>query len=207
MFVYLYLAFGIILVTKLNHEGLHVLIYQIQYAVVALISLILCIMIKKSNPGFLGNPIVRVKSNSLSDLKDSLLAKRPKKINFVLPLTDQDQKFENYCAICRTFKNDKVYHCNQVGRCVEQFDHFCFLFENAIGKNNYNLFLFTLIVLDVIVLWTIVIFRDYRNGFELAAFISLLFCGLFSFALTGFHCYLKLSKKRTVDILLSNKVK
>eukprot|EP00835_Amoeboradix_gromovi_P006065 NODE_652_length_5520_cov_0.241284.p2 type:complete len:204 gc:universal NODE_652_length_5520_cov_0.241284:2811-2200(-) len=196
----LYMIYLVITVSKLC-ESERIPEWIIIYYALGLCSILLNFKVKKSNPGFLGTPIV-TNSRSLDDFACSLKAKFKSRenIRFTLPTYN-----EKYCSICRTFKNEHVYHCYNVGRCVEQFDHYCFILGNAIGKNNYKLFILAVLLINVLIFWTIFILYNWSSNIEFFAFSLLIPASFISVGMLGFHAYLKYSNQKTFNFLKRNK--
>ncbi|KAK6336209.1 palmitoyltransferase pfa5 [Orbilia brochopaga] len=45
-----------------------------------------------------------------------------------------------WCARCGNYKPDRTHHCSEVGRCVENFDHFCPWVGGVVGLTSYKFF-------------------------------------------------------------------
>ena len=53
----------------------------------------------------------------------------------------------SYCTICNCFVNKNSKHCKACNSCTADFDHHCKWINNCVAKNNYLLFIGTLICL------------------------------------------------------------
>lgn len=91
---------------------------------------------------------------------------RPKKkltfeyIKQIMKKKEVKINFFNYCPKCIIRRSKRVKHCSICDECCEGFDHHCYWVNNCIGKNNYNNFIFFLILsfIDVIFILIISIF-------------------------------------------------
>ncbi|KAF3129342.1 palmitoyltransferase pfa5 [Orbilia oligospora] len=45
-----------------------------------------------------------------------------------------------WCGRCGNYKPDRTHHCSEVGRCVENFDHFCPWVGGVVGLTSYKFF-------------------------------------------------------------------
>ncbi|EPS39680.1 hypothetical protein H072_6533 [Dactylellina haptotyla CBS 200.50] len=45
-----------------------------------------------------------------------------------------------WCGRCGNYKPDRAHHCSEVGRCVENFDHFCPWVGGVVGLTSYKFF-------------------------------------------------------------------
>eukprot|EP01063_Lacrimia_lanifica_P014349 TRINITY_DN20957_c0_g1_i1.p1 TRINITY_DN20957_c0_g1~~TRINITY_DN20957_c0_g1_i1.p1 ORF type:complete len:314 (+),score=86.06 TRINITY_DN20957_c0_g1_i1:55-996(+) len=61
--------------------------------------------------------------------------------------------YRRWCTTCHVFVLTPSYHCNATNKCVEQMDHYCKWFNNAVGAVNYHYFALFLLVC----FWTSVI--------------------------------------------------
>ena len=175
------------------------------YFMLCLISFYLNSRLKNSDPGYIGNPIIMHTTSSLEDLVSKLKIQKntkPAQLEFKLPMFT-----EKYCFICRINKEANIYHCGTVGRCVEQFDHYCFILGNAIGKQNYNLFILAVLLITTVIMWSLIIlYSSVAYSVERIAFYALIPALLMSGGVLGFHIYLKLTRQNTMDFMKRNKL-
>ncbi|KAF3928063.1 hypothetical protein AA313_de0202376 [Arthrobotrys entomopaga] len=45
-----------------------------------------------------------------------------------------------FCGRCGNYKPDRAHHCSEIGRCVENFDHFCPWVGGVVGLTSYKFF-------------------------------------------------------------------
>ena len=198
--LFIYFVYILIIGNKIKTSEKPILENEILFYTFVLISILLNVRVKRSNPGYLGIPIIECKSNSIEEFTKTMKSHFKSKdyIRFKLPMS-----LENYCSICRTYKNNRVYHCYSVGRCVEQFDHYCAILGNAIGKNNYKEFIAAIAFINIVIGWTLSILVSWESNIEFAGFIALIPCGLLSLGLLGFHSYLTITRQFSVDMFRS----
>lgn len=58
-----------------------------------------------------------------------------------IPQKPEDEKFLQYCRVCRGFKPPRSHHCKQCKRCVTKMDHHCPWINNCVGHHNHAAFL------------------------------------------------------------------
>jgi palmitoyltransferase len=75
------------------------------------------------------------------DPTDPMAAKRKK--------PDENAEFRAFCSICNCRVSLNAKHCGQCNRCVDGFDHHCKWLNNCIGHRNYELFIWTVVSMEV----------------------------------------------------------
>lgn len=72
------------------------------------------------------------------------------------PAVRPEEKREYFCTDCQFEVQISTKHCNQCGCCIDKFDHHCVWLNLCIGKRNYRLFVATVIVEAVVILYIFV---------------------------------------------------
>ena len=172
------------------------------YILLILLNSFLIFWINKSDPGYVGDPIVICKTNgSLLGFKKALQAVKKQDSHFRLPSV-----VDSYCSICRVFKTSGTYHCNQLGRCIADFDHYCLFLGNAIGKKNYFLFVLLLLTLSIQSTYAVVLYSKFTNCIDYIAFSVAVLSSLLVYGLLIFHFYLLLTKTSTLELIKNQKI-
>ncbi|CAG9326623.1 unnamed protein product [Blepharisma stoltei] len=160
-----------------------------------------------------------------SNPTDPILYKK-KKINL-------DETYITFCSLCYSEVSPDSKHCMKCNRCVHKFDHHCKFVNNCIGKSNYNLFLKTAILMEMVetiflvcCTYTIYNWSADLNGLkekinqdygENADVVLIAICSAFEFLtiailfangyLLLFHIWLIKHKMTTYDFISKNKPK
>jgi palmitoyltransferase len=119
-----FILFNLILKKDLNNEG------TILYNLFIIGAIIIHITLRTIKPGF-------VKRNNTIPLKNV--------------------KYEdNYCSKCNLKRhfNNRIGHCPVCDGCIMDRDHHCFWVNNCIGYNNHQLFIFYILYLNLLFIYT-----------------------------------------------------
>ena len=81
------------------------------------LSIVLHISVKFSNPGYL---------------------KRDKTLKFTKLL--EEVLLRDLCEICKLFKTPRAKHCDVCGRCIDRYDHHCTWINMCLGRGNFKRF-------------------------------------------------------------------
>lgn len=74
----------------------------------------------------------------------------------IIQPSPKDSAFQFYCKDC-CFKVDKgTKHCSRCKVCIEGFDHHCDWFNVCVGKRNYRLFLSTVVIITITMLFNLI---------------------------------------------------
>ncbi|KAI3340986.1 DHHC palmitoyltransferase-domain-containing protein [Ustulina deusta] len=116
-----------------------------------------------------------------------------------------------WCSECCNWKQDRVHHSREIGRCVYRMDHYCPWAGGMIGEKSFKFFvqfttygaLFCAVVLGAT---AYALRRQVEQGaspdpFFLAAIVIAAFFGLFSFLMTATSARYLLQNMTNVDIL------
>ncbi|CAF0804934.1 unnamed protein product [Brachionus calyciflorus] len=69
----------------------------------------------------------------------------------------------DYCKVCylkKDRKEDKFGHCTQCSRCIYKRDHHCFWIDNCVGYLNHKKFIFFIVYLLFIFIYSLNIFKN-----------------------------------------------
>lgn len=77
-------------------------------------------------------------------LKDPGYIEKDPQFDFIDLLNDFEPNC--LCPDCEIIRTPRSRHCNICNKCVERFDHHCPWINNCVGKGNYCLFYFFVIV-------------------------------------------------------------
>ena len=102
------------------------------------LSLLLCVIVWLSNPGYL---------------------EKDKSMNFVALLDTLEAS--SLCPDCEVIRTPRCRHCTLCQRCVDRFDHHCPWVNNCIGRGNYIYFYFFVITQCLYLLSVVVISLIY----------------------------------------------
>ncbi|ETV74280.1 hypothetical protein, variant [Aphanomyces astaci] len=59
----------------------------------------------------------------------------------------------HYCAHCHVHQPLRAKHCNDCGRCVEQYDHHCVCAGVCVGRDNHRLFVLYMLTQSLEAIW------------------------------------------------------
>ncbi|KAI1361214.1 DHHC palmitoyltransferase-domain-containing protein [Xylaria arbuscula] len=116
-----------------------------------------------------------------------------------------------WCSECCNWKQDRVHHSREIGRCVYRMDHYCPWAGGMIGENSFKFFVqfttYTSLYCGVVLGATASTLRRqvYQGAapdpFLLAAIVIAAFFGLFAFLMTVTSIRYLLYNMTNVDIL------
>ncbi|XP_037867921.1 palmitoyltransferase ZDHHC20-B isoform X4 [Bombyx mori] len=125
-----------------------------------------------------------------------------------------------YCNRCVLVKPDRAHHCSICARCVLKMDHHCPWVNNCVCFHNYKFFmlflgyalLYCLFVMATCLPYFIRLWKgDFgtatssgRYHIIFAFFVSLMFAISLG-SLFGYHCYLVVNNRTTLDMLINNR--
>ena len=58
-----------------------------------------------------------------------------------------------YCSTCQIYRPTRTSHCQETGRCVAKFDHYCLVLSSAIGVRNYKYYVQFLLYTSLLTLY------------------------------------------------------
>lgn len=107
-----------------------------------------------------------------------------------------------YCPTCQIYQPIRTSHCQNIGRCVAKFDHYCPILSSAIGIRNYKYYINFLLWMAFMGIYLPLIDSIAISAGRTSALTILLLIwssiGTFSiFPLFGFHVYAVLSNVTT----------
>ncbi|XP_030756575.1 palmitoyltransferase ZDHHC15B isoform X1 [Sitophilus oryzae] len=116
-----------------------------------------------------------------------------------------------FCDKCKTVKPDRTHHCSVCGECVLKMDHHCPWINNCVCFTNYKFFIlflgYALIYCIYICLTSLPYFIAFWRGnlqgmsrFHILFlfFVAVMF-GISLMSLFGYHCYLVLENRTTLE--------
>ncbi|KAI1349704.1 DHHC palmitoyltransferase-domain-containing protein [Xylaria sp. FL0043] len=116
-----------------------------------------------------------------------------------------------WCSECCNWKQDRVHHSREIGRCVYRMDHYCPWAGGMIGENSFKFFVqfttyATLFCAVVLGATAYALRRRVEQGaspdpFFLAAIVIAAFFGLFAFLMTATSARYIVKNMTNVDIL------
>lgn len=74
-----------------------------------------------------------------------------------------------YCQTCQIYRPMRVSHCQQTGRCVAKFDHYCPLLSSAIGAGNYKFYIHFLAYTALLAIYLQVMAIFIVSGVQISA--------------------------------------
>lgn len=98
---------------------------------------------------------------------------------------------EYYCINCELYRSKNIYHCNYCNKCILYHDHHCIWINNCIGQNNYRFFIYTINGHLLILIYNLIICRNYIlfyflfNFSILVGFLSVYFWILLIYGITS----------------------
>lgn len=108
-------------------------------------------------------------------------------------MLDQSSETVQTCPICKTYKPPRTHHCSIKNRCYLKFDHYCPLFDSAIGYHNYKAFYQFLVINFLSTTYFLVIigielfFTENRNTLTISNYIVSLSMYFIVFFINGLH--------------------
>ena len=81
---------------------------------------------------------------------------------------DTGESMDLHCNICDAYVQTGTKHCGPCNRCCEEFDHHCAWLGTCVGKRNYHLFLWFVLILNFLQLNVI-----FTSCFQLKRRVSL----------------------------------
>lgn len=117
-----------------------------------------------------------------------------------------------WCSKCNAPKPDRCHHCRQCGACVLRMDHHCpWVMHRCIGLRNHKAFFLLLIYGGIYCVYSAVVVgaavtRAINSGEQVyISWITLFFIsivlGLVVWPFTGFHLYLILRNRTTLEYI------
>ncbi|KAL1492791.1 hypothetical protein ABEB36_010980 [Hypothenemus hampei] len=116
-----------------------------------------------------------------------------------------------FCDKCKTIKPDRAHHCSVCGECVLKMDHHCPWINNCVCFTNYKFFVlflgYALLYCIFICLTSLPYFIAFWKGdlrgmgrFHILFlfFVAIMF-GVSLMSLFGYHCYLVLENRTTLE--------
>lgn len=115
-----------------------------------------------------------------------------------------------FCEKCKVIKPDRTHHCSVCGECVLKMDHHCPWINNCVCFTNYKFFVlflgYALIYCIYICLTSLPYFIAFWKGdlqgmgFHILFlfFVAIMF-GVSLMSLFGYHCYLVLENRTTLE--------
>ncbi|XP_057313532.1 palmitoyltransferase ZDHHC15B-like isoform X1 [Hydractinia symbiolongicarpus] len=117
-----------------------------------------------------------------------------------------------FCEPCYLIKPDRSHHCSMCQRCVLKMDHHCPWINNCVGWGNYKYFIlflsYSITYTMYVALTSLKYFIKFWSGNSVKAnsnlhvlflfFVSTMF-SISLWSLFGFHIYLTLSNKTTLE--------
>lgn len=115
-----------------------------------------------------------------------------------------------FCEKCKVVKPDRTHHCSVCGECVLKMDHHCPWINNCVCFTNYKFFVlflgYALIYCIYICLTSLPYFIAFWKGdlqgmgFHILFlfFVAIMF-GVSLMSLFGYHCYLVLENRTTLE--------
>ncbi|CAG9759790.1 unnamed protein product [Ceutorhynchus assimilis] len=120
-----------------------------------------------------------------------------------------------FCEKCKMIKPDRTHHCSVCGECVLKMDHHCPWINNCVCFTNYKFFVlflgYALFYCIYICLSSLPYFIAFWKGdlqgmgrFHILFlfFVSIMF-GISLMSLFGYHCYLVLENRTTLEAFTS----
>ena len=148
---------------------------------------------------------------SYTDPTDPLLYYQRSIFHDKQKLSEIQSKYEYRCDSC----SDMVVmaytkHCRQCNRCCSNFDHHCKWLNNCIGYNNYNLFIWSCVLLIIYALAFMVSGLTSENSQNVGVQIMVYLNGLtavMALQLLTVHVYLKHKGMSTFTWVIFNRGK
>ncbi|XP_068643169.1 probable protein S-acyltransferase 16 isoform X2 [Aristolochia californica] len=121
-----------------------------------------------------------------------------------------------YCQKCSHYKPPRAHHCRVCKRCILRMDHHCVWLNNCVGHANYKIFFVFVMYAVTACIYAMVLLvgsaahdvhsDNEQNGGSFKT--SLIICGVLLVPLTlalsillGWHVYLTLHNKTTIEVL------
>ncbi|KAK6943635.1 Palmitoyltransferase, DHHC domain, partial [Dillenia turbinata] len=119
-----------------------------------------------------------------------------------------------YCQKCSHYKPPRAHHCRVCKRCVLRMDHHCIWINNCVGHANYKAFFVFVVYAVTACIYSLVLLfgsltvdsekddqqseSSYRTAYVIAVLL-LIFLSMALSVLLGWHIYLVLQNKTTIE--------